>query len=151
MPQIHWQVFICVVESIARIQKVSNQIHTFSTLELQWQFWAHHMYVLQRIWSTISMSHGGLPFSIPFIMAEIFFAILKEAPLPFGRAMIYLRSLIGGKYLLFLSSCSVKWEIPQLSQFVCLFEESVFIFQFLNAQLCQTKHNCEFHYSKIEK
>ena len=35
---------------------------------------------------------------------------------------------------------------------VCiLFEESVFIFQFLNEQLCQTKHNCEFHNSKIEK
>ena len=35
---------------------------------------------------------------------------------------------------------------------VCIFfEESVFIFQFLNAQLCQTNHNCEFHHPKIEK
>ena len=58
----------------------------------------------------------------------------------------------------------LRWEISAFSLLsfcqmrdssafsVCiLFEESVFIFQFLNAQLCQTKHNCEFHHSKIEK
>ena len=63
----------------------------------------------------------------------------------------FLRTDQGGKYLLFLSPHSVKWENSQFSQFVYIFEESVFIFQFLNAQLCQTKHNCEFHHSKIEK
>ena len=52
-----------------------------------------------------------------------------------------------------------RWEISTFSLLlfyqmrdssafsVCiLFEESVFIFQFLNAQLYQTKHNCEFHH-----
>ena len=32
-----------------------------------------------------------------------------------------------------------------------IFEESVFVFQFLNAQLCQTNPNCAFYHSKIEK
>ena len=58
---------------------------------------------------------------------------------------------------------TLRWEISAFSLLsfcqmrgfsvfsVCiLFEESVFIFQFLNGQLCQTKHNCEFYHSKIE-
>ena len=58
----------------------------------------------------------------------------------------------------------LRWEISVFSLLsfcqmrdssvfsVCiLFEENVFIFQFFNSQLFQTKHNCEFHHSKIEK
>ena len=59
---------------------------------------------------------------------------------------------LGGKYLVFLSSRSVKMRDRFLSFLsLYIFEESVFIFQFLNAQLCQTNPNCAFYHSKIEK
>ena len=39
-------------------------------------------------------------------------------------------SPLGGKYLLFLSSRSVKWEIPQLSQFVYFLRKVCLFFNF---------------------
>ena len=48
-----------------------------------------------------------------------------------------------------LSFCQNERFLSFLSLYI--FEENVFIFQFLNAQLCQTNHNCEFHHPKIEK
>ena len=57
----------------------------------------------------------------------------------------------GGKYLVFLSSHFVKMRDSSAFSVCTFFEESVFLFQFLNdknAQLCQTKHNSSL---KIEK
>ena len=90
----------------------------------------------------------------------------------FGQPPMYTPNLdaLASKSLVFEKAydaqalCSPRWEISGFSllsfcqnerflSFLSLyiFEESVFIFQFLNAKLCQTNHNCEFHHQKIEK
>jgi hypothetical protein len=54
-------------------------------------------------------------------------------------------AILGAKYFVFVSSRSVKIRASSAFSVCILFEESVFIFQFLNDKMhCQTQHNCEF-------
>ena len=90
----------------------------------------------------------------------------------FGQPPMYTPNLdaLASKSLVFEKAydaqalCSPRWEISGFSllsfcqnerflSFLSLyiFVESLFIFQFLNAQFCQTNHNSEFHHRKIEK
>ena len=63
--------------------------------------------------------------------------------LQYWKPQIELAVVLGGKYLTFLSSRSVKMRDSSAFSVCLFFEESVFIFQFLNDEMHNyVKHNC---------